>query len=109
MPVALPFAAGGAVRVTSDGRLPAGPRQATSTVPSLEDEAIVVAFRKHTLLRWTIAFTAAAEGFESEYNNYQNTTTSAAFYALSRSLVRGRENATSASRFRPPSTAPLWS
>src|SRR6195256_150389 len=30
--------------------LPTGPKQAKSTVLSVEDEAIVVAFRKHTLL-----------------------------------------------------------
>jgi len=30
--------------------LPTGPKQAKSTVLSLEDEAIVVAFRRHTLL-----------------------------------------------------------
>ena len=30
--------------------LPTGPREPKSTVPSVEDEAIVVAFRKHTLL-----------------------------------------------------------
>ncbi len=30
--------------------LPTGPKQAKSTVLSLEDEAVVVAFRRHTLL-----------------------------------------------------------
>jgi len=30
--------------------LPTGPKQAMSTVLSAEDEAIIVAFRKHTLL-----------------------------------------------------------
>ena len=35
---------------TSVGDLPTGPRTPRSTVLSVEDEAIVVAFRKHTLL-----------------------------------------------------------
>jgi hypothetical protein len=30
--------------------VPTGPKEATSTVLSVEDEAIVVAFRRHTLL-----------------------------------------------------------
>lgn len=30
--------------------VPTGPKEAHSTVPSLKDEAVVVAFRKHTLL-----------------------------------------------------------
>lgn len=35
---------------TSVNDLPPGPKDAHSTVPSIEDEAIIVAFRKHTLL-----------------------------------------------------------
>ena len=37
-------------RRNSPGDLPTGPRDPRSTVLSLEDEAIVVAFRRHTLL-----------------------------------------------------------
>jgi transposase len=37
-------------RRTSAADLPTGPKQAKSTVLSVEDEAIVVAFRRHTLL-----------------------------------------------------------
>jgi transposase len=37
-------------RRTSGTDLPTGPKQAKSTVRSAEDEAIVVAFRRHTLL-----------------------------------------------------------
>jgi hypothetical protein len=35
--------------------LPTGPREPRSTVLSIEDEAIIVVFRQHTLLGWTIA------------------------------------------------------
>ena len=35
---------------TSVQDLPTGPKQAQSTVLSMEDEAVVVAFRRHTLL-----------------------------------------------------------
>jgi len=37
-------------RRTSAADLPTGPKQAKSTVLSVEDEAIVIAFRRHTLL-----------------------------------------------------------
>jgi hypothetical protein len=37
-------------RRTSVSDLPAGPKDAHSTVLSIEDEAIIVAFRRHTLL-----------------------------------------------------------
>jgi hypothetical protein len=89
--------------------LTAGPRQAAATVPSLADEAIAGPFRKHTLLRWTIAFAAAAAGFEAEYDHYQKATMPAALYALSQSLFRDRENSVSAARVRAQSMAPLWS
>lgn len=35
---------------TSTADLPTGPREAHSTVLSVEDEAVIVAFRRHTLL-----------------------------------------------------------
>ena len=35
---------------TAVGDLPTGPKDAHSTVLSIEDEAIIVAFRRHTLL-----------------------------------------------------------
>ena len=35
---------------TSDADLPTGPREPRSTVLSIEEEAVVVAFRRHTLL-----------------------------------------------------------
>ena len=35
---------------TSVADLPTGPREPTSTVLSIEEEAIIVAFRRHTLL-----------------------------------------------------------
>src|SRR5215207_4986868 len=35
---------------TSDADLPTGPREPRSTVPSIEEEAVVVAFRRHTPL-----------------------------------------------------------
>src|SRR5882757_7324392 len=35
---------------TSASDLPTGPKEARSTVLSLDDEAVVVAFRRHTLL-----------------------------------------------------------
>src|ERR687898_910610 len=37
-------------RRTSDADLPTGPREPRSTVLSIEEEAVVVAFRRHTLL-----------------------------------------------------------
>ncbi len=37
-------------RRTSTADLPTGPKVARSTVLSLEDEAVIVAFRRHTLL-----------------------------------------------------------
>jgi transposase len=37
-------------RRSSVADLPTGPREARSTVLSIEDEAIIVAFRRHTLL-----------------------------------------------------------
>jgi RNA-directed DNA polymerase len=37
-------------RRTSAADIPTGPKDAKSTVPSLAEEAVVVAFRKHTLL-----------------------------------------------------------
>jgi hypothetical protein len=37
--------------------LPTGPKEPKSTVLSIEEEAIIVAFRKHTLLPLDDAFT----------------------------------------------------
>jgi hypothetical protein len=35
--------------------LPTGPKDAHSTVPGIEEEAIIVAFRKHHCCRWMTA------------------------------------------------------
>ena len=42
---------------TSVADLPTGPKNPTSTVLTLEEEAVIVAFRRHTCCRSTIAST----------------------------------------------------
>jgi hypothetical protein len=42
-------------RRTPDDRK-TGPKEPHSTTLTIEEEAIIVAFRRHTLLRWMIAF-----------------------------------------------------
>ena len=44
-------------RRTSTADIPTGPKDARSTVLSIEEEAIAVAFRRHTLCHWTTAST----------------------------------------------------
>jgi len=52
-------------RRTSTADLPTGPKVARSTVLSIEEEAVIVVFRRHTLLRWTIASTLCSPPFRT--------------------------------------------
>ena len=45
--------------------MPTGPKNVKSTVLSVEEEAIIVAFRKHTLCHWTTAFMLCSQPFQN--------------------------------------------